>query len=151
MGIRIYICPVIGDGLSPATAWRPKAADLVNSGVERFEAVLQQRMADFAWTLAIARSSSWTAADADAQLERVFGIDLPDNINTWPEVKAFLQSKTVGDIPAARRLALQTRLEAKGIDTSQTTLQTTWWQVLRGIVRHLNNGVLPSEDGFSMS
>jgi hypothetical protein len=147
MARRFYLCPIIGTGVG-VDGYRPKLyglADLASmipsnpDGSHKFN-----------WCVALALQSVWTALDADAQLERLFGIDLPDTADTFAELKAYLQSKTVGDIPAARRPAINDKLIARGIDTSQVTLQTTWWQVLRGIYRHVNGGVDLANDGPSI-
>jgi hypothetical protein len=150
VGIRVYFCPIVGDGLTTETAFRAKLAGLVPQ-VSASIPHNPDGTPKFNWALAVARATSWSVVNADAALERIFGIDLPDTIETWAELKAFLQSKTVGDIPLARRQALNDKLTARGIDTSQVRLQTTWWQVLRGIVRHLNDGVLPSGDGIGIA
>lgn len=143
MGLRFYISPVIGDGLTPETAYRAKVggthAAMIPSKTDGSP--------QFNWCVATVRAANWVQADGDATLERLFGIDLPDTVDTFAELKAFLQSKTVGDIPAARRQALNTRLTNHGIDTSQVTLATTWWQLLKGIYKTLNNGVALTTDG----
>lgn len=143
MGLRIYFCPIVGDGLTPQTAFRAKL-----SGIAPSVAAVIPHAPDgkpkFTFAPCIARSADWSTADADAALERMFGIDLPDTIDTFADLKAFLQSKTVADIPAARRQALNTRLTNHGLDTSQVTLSTTWWQVLKGIYQQLGN---PPGDG----
>lgn len=156
MSLRVILCPVVGTGTPgdsrafppvPPDPFRPKLDGLI--GLKAMSAVIPSN-ADgspkFAWCVVMARADDWTAVDADAQNERLFGIDLPDAVDTFAELKVFLQSKTVGDIPPARRQALNERLTARGIDTSQVTLATTWWQVLRGIYRHLI-GRLPDGDG----
>jgi len=148
MSIRVYICPIVGDGLSPATAFRAKVGSLADGHT----AVVPSN-ADgtpkFNWAIVVARAVSWTNADADSTCVRTFGIDLPDTIDTWTDMKAFLQSKTVGDIPATRRQALNTLLTNHGIDTSQVTLATTWWQVLRGIVTQIDGSL--TGDGISIA
>jgi hypothetical protein len=139
MGLRVYLCPVVGDGQSIETAYRPALGRVVRPAT-----MLMPTNPDgsprFGWALVVGRASDWSAADAVDGTERLFGIDLPDSVDTFAELKAYLQSRTVGEIPAARRQALNTRLTSRGIDTSQITLQTTWWQVLRGICRHLLGG-----------
>lgn len=141
---------MIGDGISTETAFRSKAA----RGAPFIASIqLSPHVSPTdgsplrSWSVVLARAGDWTATNADADYETIFGIDLPDSIDTFAELKAFLQSKVVGDIPAVRRQALNAKLTARGIDTSQVTLQTTWWQVLRGIYRHLNGGVDLNGDG----
>lgn len=82
--------------------------------------------------------SSWASVDLDTTLVKLLdSADLPDTITTWSAFKAFLQSKTVGDIPLARRQALNTRLQSFGFDTTQVTLATTWWQLLIGMIQQM--------------
>ena len=148
MSIRIYVCPIAGDGLTVETAWRAKVSSLVDAHT----AVIPNN-ADgtpkYNFALVVARAANWTNADADSTCARMFGIDLPDTVNTWADMKAFLQSKTVGDIPAARRQQLNTLLTNHGFDTSQVTLSTTWWQVLRGIVVQMGGSA--NSDGISIA
>lgn len=143
MGLRFYISPVIGDGLTLETAYRSKIGGHHSTMIPRNP----DGTPKFNWCLTIVRADDWAQANADASLERLFGIDLPDTVDTFAELKTFLQSKTVSDIPVARRQALNTRLTNRGIDTSQITLQTTWWQVLRGIQKMLNNNAALGNDG----
>jgi hypothetical protein len=148
--LRLYLCDIIGDGLSPETAFRTGLSRTsVMGSAPEIKSNLDGRP-KFSWVLAVARSSDWTVQDADPTLTKLFGIDLPDTIDSFADLKAFLQSKTVADIPAARRIALNTNLTSRGIDTSQVTLATTWWQVLRGIVQFLNSGIAPADDGISI-
>jgi hypothetical protein len=137
------ICPVVGDGTVVGGAYRPKI-----DGLTAYSAVIPSN-ADgspaFNWCACVARTIDWTIVDADAAMERIFGIDLPDSIDTFAEIKAFLKSHTIGDIPAARRQALDDRLTTRGVDTSAITLQWTWLQVLALIYRHLL-GYTPGED-----
>lgn len=132
MTLRIYLCPIIGDGLTPETAFRPKLDGLAEYSVRIPHQANGTPRRN--WTICIASNPVWTLLDVDSTLERLFGIDLPDAIDTRAELRAFLQSKVVGDIPPARRRALNDRLTAKGMDTSGITLQTTWLQVLRAII-----------------
>lgn len=151
MGLRLYLCDVIGDGFSPATAFRTGLQRTALVGSEPNIRTDATGAPAFTWHLHVARAANWSVQDADATLVRLFdAADLPDTIDTWAELRAFLQSKTVGDIPLARRQALNSRLTARGIDTSSVTLATTWWQVLRGVVKQLNGGVLPAGDGIGI-
>ncbi len=141
MSLRFYFSPIIGDGLTPATAYRAK----LPTGHAAAIPSKADGTPQFNYAVAVVRATDWTAHDADATLERLFDIDLPDTLNTFADLKAYLQSKTVGDIPALRRTALNTRLTNHGLDTTQVTLATTWWQVLRGIYSQM--GVPTGNDG----
>lgn len=136
MGIRVYLCPVIGDGLTPETGYR---AGIVGKA-SRLGHIIPSNpdgTPKFSWCLSFAHDIDWTVPDGDAELERLFGIDLPDSIDTFAELRTYLQGRTVGEIPAARRTALDTRLTNKGVDTSSITLQSTWWEVAVLVVKHL--------------
>jgi hypothetical protein len=152
MSLRFYICPVIGDGLSEETAQRPKLHDYVVAGaIRRMSCIVKtdpDGKAQFPWTAGIARATDWSALDADPEMVKLFDTaDLPDSMDTFAELKAYLQSRTVANIGPARRRALNARLGDFGIDTSGVTLQTTWWNILRGIYRHLNEGLDIVTDG----
>jgi hypothetical protein len=102
--VRVYICPVIGSG-TKADPYRSKAqtfgyqyASFMRSNPDGSSAI--------AWTLTVAASQDFTAIDADATCDDVFAGDLPANVNTRPELLAFLRNRTVGDIPATRRSAV---------------------------------------------
>jgi hypothetical protein len=156
MGLRVMFCPVVGTGnpgdprATPPVPEDPYRAQI--DGLVDYTAIIPSKpdgSPKFSWCVVVARSGNWSAVDAVGTFERVFGVDLPDTINTFAELRTFLQSKTVGDIPSARRQALNTRLQAKGLDTSKITLQTTWWQVLKGIYQQVL-GFLPQGDGMAL-
>jgi hypothetical protein len=136
MGLRIYLSPIVTGTLGGSPVYRAKVRAPSTSATIPTD---MNGTPLFNFCPVVARASDWSAIDADATLERVFGIDLPDSIDTFAELKAYLQSKTVGDIPPLRRQALNTRLTNHGLDTSQVTLATTWWQVLLGIYRQLGD------------
>lgn len=149
MSLRLYLCPIVFD--AQTSSQFPELDGKVDDWTAKIPCDPQTGLAKFAWCLLVARSADWTAADAVAGAVKLFDSqDLPDSINTFPELKAFLQSKTVGDIPTARRQALNTRLTARGIDTSPITLSWTWARVLKYICTHLNSGVQLSGDEVSI-
>lgn len=149
MSLRLYLCPVIFDAVMSSQF--PALDGTVDGWTAKIPCDPQTGLAKFSWCLLIARATDWTAADAVAGAMKLFDSqDLPDSINTFSEFRAFLQSKTVGDIPATRRQALNTKLTARGIDTSPITLQWTWARVLKYICAHLNDGVQLTGDEVSI-
>lgn len=155
MTVRLYISKVIGDG-SPLFPYQAKVPGtmLIRSYPEGHP---DYGKPVFDWTLVIADLSllpdpnrplvpDFSLVDADSDNERVFGIDLPDNITTKAQLRTYLQSRTVGEIPAARRTALQTRLTNRGVDLSGITLQSTWFDVFRRIRNRLDDS-LAGNDG----
>ena len=139
MSVRLYLCPIIGDGINTETAFRAKLSGMVNALL----ALIPNKSStdgtpQFTFAFCAARSQDWTAVDADATLDKLFDTaDVPDTVNDWPSLKAWLQSKTVGDLSAARRQALNTKLTSYGFDTSQVKLTTTLWQVIIGMCNQM--------------
>lgn len=148
MNIRLYICPIVGDGLSIATSWRAKVADLIDAHTAVMICNLDGTP-KFNWAPVAAKSGSWVNADADSTCSRIFGTNIPDTINAWADMKTFLQSKTIADLSPADRSTLNTLLTSHGLDTSQVTLSTTWWQVVRGIVLQIGGDA--NSDGISVA
>jgi len=147
MSIRVYYCPTIGDGLTPETAFRARLHDIRAAARldGEYVATLPNQLLPSSFFLCICRMTDWSAVDADTTLKKIFdSADLPDTITDWASFKSFMQSKTVGDIPLARRQALNSRLQSLGFDTSAVTLATTWWQVVVGMVQQM--GYAPNAD-----
>ena len=142
--IRLYFSPIIGDG-SPLDPYRAKVS---GSMIIRTH---PQGHIDYgkpveSWALVLSNQPDYTTEDADTDNDRVFGIDLPDTITTKAELRAYLQSRTIGEIPTARRTALQTKLANRGVDLTGINLQSTWWDVLKRIRRRLD-AALENADG----
>jgi hypothetical protein len=130
--VRVYICPVIGSG-TKADPYRSKAqtfgyqyASFMRSNPDGSSAI--------AWTLTVAASQDFTAIDADATCDDVFAGDLPANVNTRPELLAFLRNRTVGDIPATRRSAVLAVLDKYQVVRSDFGLTTPLWRLMQRIV-----------------
>ena len=141
MSIRLYLCPVLGDGLSSDTAFRPGLEDIRKAQVTSGDALHCRRnlaIVGHDFFLVAMRLTDWTNADADSTLVKLFdSANLPDTITDWQSFKAFLQSKTVGNLTAAQRQAFNTKLTNFGFDTSQVTLSTTLWQVFVGMLNQM--------------
>lgn len=142
MNIRIYACPIVGDGQSHKSAWRAKVADLVDAHT----AFIPQKLTGgplLTWALAICNSSAWTNADSDSTCVRLFSTDLPDTLVTWTQVKNFLQGHTVGQLSTTTRQNLNTWMTNHGISTSGITLATTLWQALGIIITQFEPSFTP--------
>ncbi len=64
-------------------------------------------------------------------------------LNTPADATRFnIRTMNVGDIPADARQRIATRLQERGIDTSDVTLATPLWQVVRKIQR-MDDGLTP--------
>lgn len=134
--VRVYIAPIVGAG-TPLDPYRCQVRGrmMIPTYPSSHASYGQPK---FSWALVVAREDDWTVNDAIAENERVFGIDLPDTIGSLADLRAFLRAHTVGEIPTARRTALQTRLTNRGVDLTGITLSSTLWEVMQRIARFLD-------------
>lgn len=141
--IRLFITPIIGDG-SEDNPFRTKAADF-GYQYSAFLPAKADGTPKFLWVLVVLKSNNFTAIDADTSCDDLLQGDLPAGINTKAEFIAFLKSRTVGDVPLARRQAIIAVFDKYGIDRSDFTLQTSLWRCFRRAVSHLM-GEVPEEE-----
>lgn len=111
----------------------PKAEQYCNLGTEHRWAIraIDGRTA-VTWALTIGRATDWTAAEADPQIEFLFTV--PAGVNTKAELRAWLQSVTLGDLTLAQRQNLQTIFDAHSINRADFTLATTGLQAAKRVV-----------------
>ena len=103
MSLKLILCPVIGDGQTIDTSYRPKIMDYVHIETTAIIKSNPDGSPRFPWCLCLVRKSDWADVAGDVDIESVFGVDLPESIDDFQSLKAFLQSRTIGDIPAQRR------------------------------------------------
>ena len=135
--IKLYICPIIGDGKTPSTAYRPKIADYINVSCGGMIPSNPDGTPVHSWTLVEVESKDFTEVDADIELIDVF--DKFASGITKSELRTFLKSKTVGDIPIVRRNKIQNYLINKGVDLSGINLSTSLWE----LVVRVHHKILP--------
>lgn len=155
MSIRLYWSPIIGDGLSKATACRTTAYDkphqyiaqLITS-VPRYDA-LGDLNADwgkpkFTRALCIVAAIDWAAFDADAAEILL----LPDTgLNTRAEVLAAIKAATVASIPLAYRTKWTSVLTELGVSAADIVGSTPLARVFRRVLAALDASGA-NEDGF---
>jgi hypothetical protein len=145
--IRVYICPVIGTG-TKADPYRSKGADF---GYQ-FSSFIPSRPDGtplFTWALTVLVGADFSAIDADAACDDLFGGDLPASVNTRDELRAFLRANTIADVPLARRNAITAVLDKYGVDRTDFTGTTRLWRVLQRVVGTLFRSTLAElDDGF---
>jgi len=81
------------------------------------------------WVITLGRASSWTAANADPQIEFLFPV--PGTVDTPAELRQFLRSNTIGNLTTAQRNNMQAVFDNHGIPRSDFTLATTGAQVMK--------------------
>lgn len=132
MALRVYICPIIGSG-TRQDAYRSKAFDfgyLISS-------FMPTRIADGTpaspWTLTVIRSTDFTAIDADATCDDLFAGDLPGTVQTRDDLLALLRTRTVANVPLARRNAITAVLDKYGIVRTDIVGTTPLWKVMQRV------------------
>lgn len=133
--IRAYICPVVGTGVK-SDPYRSKAADF-DYRYANFIPSLQDGTPKFTWTLAAVNSGDFAAIDADTTCDDLFGGDLPANIDTRAELRNLLRTRTVADVPLARRNAIIAVLDKYSVDRTDFTGSTFLWKVFQRVVTTL--------------
>jgi hypothetical protein len=142
MTIRLYWSPIIGDGLSRATAYRTTAYDkphqyiaqLITSA-PRYDALgalnANWGAPKFTHALCIIKNDDWTAFDADPGEVLM----LPDTgLNTRVEVLDAAKAVTVAGIPLAYRTKWLDVLTTLGVSTTDITGTTPFVRVLRRVL-----------------
>ena len=97
------------------------------------------------WALTFGRAADWTAAIADSQIEFLFPV--PGSVDTADELRAFLRSRTIGDLTGPQRTNLQAILDNHGVNRADFTLATTGAQVMKRVVAALEE----QDFGFGMN
>lgn len=130
MAKRWLLCPVIGAG----TEDDPYRAKVQDYGVDHSAVIpsLPDGTPRFGWCLVHASANDFAAILADAQVDA-----FPDR----------LIDTRIGDLPAGVRNALRTRLEARGIDTSDVSGNVTLRQIIRRIGKLLDGNFGEDDTG----
>jgi hypothetical protein len=135
MSVRVWAGPWIGTGTT-ADPYRPKAAQYCTAQASFFPSNSDGTPAS-SWVLTMGRAVDWTAAEADVELIDLFAGDLPQAADTPAELKAFLRTRTVGDVPVPRRSAIQANLDSLGVVRADFTLATPLWKVFQRVASTL--------------
>lgn len=142
MALRVYICPIIGSG----TRQDPYRSKGVDYGFEHtsFLPSKTDGTPGSAWTLSVLRGSDFTAIDADATCDDLFGGDLPDTVDSRNDLLPFLRSRTVANVPTARRNRITGVLDKYGVVRTDIVNATPLWKVMQRVVAT----VLERDDNF---
>lgn len=132
--IRAYICPVIGTG-TKQDLYRSKGMDFGYQCANFIPSLTGAPSST--WALAAVRAADFTAIDADTTCDDLFQGDLPANVNTRDDLAAYLRSRTISDVPLARRTAITAVLDKYAVDRTDFTGQTPLWRVLQRVVSTL--------------
>jgi hypothetical protein len=145
MALRVYICPVIGGG-TKGNAYRGKAQEYGYECANFIPDNPATGAPKFSWALAIIRSDDFSAIEADAECDDLFGGDLPASVDTRPELRALLKTRTVADVPLARRNAIIAVLDKYAINRTDFTGQTPLWRVFQRVVSTLFGSLVFEQD-----
>lgn len=131
--IRVWASPpVLADG-----AYSAKADQYCTGGFVNFFPSNLDGTPASTWVITVGRASDWTAAEADAALVDIFAGDLPGTIDSPQDLRAFIRSRTVGDVPVGRRQTIQANLDTLGVPRADFVLATPLWKVFQRITSTL--------------
>lgn len=133
MSIRVWAGPWILTSMSGSPLYVAKAQQYCTGGFVNFFPSNADGTPASAWVLTLGRASGWTTAMLDSELIDLFAGDLPSAIDTPEELRSFLRTRTVGDVPTARRNLIQAALDNLGVVRSDFTLSTPLWRVLQRV------------------
>lgn len=136
MSVRVWAGPWVQGTLDGAVVYRPKAADYCIGFASFFPSRADGTPAS-SWVLTMGRASSWAAAEADPEMIDLFAGDIPGAIDTPAELRAFLRGRTVGDVPLARRQAIQANLDTLGVARADFLASTPLWKVFQRVASTL--------------
>jgi hypothetical protein len=145
VAIRVYICPWVGTG-TRQDPFRSKASEF-GYAVSTFFPSGSDGTPASPWVLSVVRSEEFSAIEADATCDDLFAGDLPQAISTREELLAFLRSRTLSDVPTARRNAIIAVLDEYGVVRSDLVGTTTVWRLMQRVASTL----LERDDGFASS
>lgn len=115
MSVRLWLGPweeVTQNGL---TFKRARAAQYCTSGHRALLPLNSDGSMASPWVIIAGAASDWTAAESDALIDDLFAGDLPSSINTLSELRTFLRTRTIADVPLARRNDITAVLDEYGV------------------------------------
>ena len=136
MSVRVWAGPWVLEDRGTGLVYYSKASQYC-SGYANFFPSNEDGTPASSWVLTMGRAADWTAAEADAELIDLFAGDLPASANTPTELRTFLRTRTVGDVPVARRQAIQANLDALGVVSTDFTASTLLWKVFQRVTSTL--------------
>jgi hypothetical protein len=133
MSLRVWASPpVTVNGVNTA-----KAEQYCTGGFVNFFPSNMDGTPASTWIVTVGRAADWTAASADAALVDLFGGDLPSTVDTTADLKSLLRTRTVGDVPLARRNTITGQLDTLGVARADFTLTTPLWKVFQRTISTL--------------
>jgi hypothetical protein len=144
MSLRVWISPaVFVDGTNFS-----KAEQYCTGGFVNWFPVNSDGTAASPWVITVGRAPDWTAAEADLELDDLFGGDLPANIDTVDELRNLLRTRTVADVPIARRNRITAVLDEYGVQRADFVGTTPLWKVFQRVVSTLSERDYNFASGF---
>lgn len=145
MPLRVWISPVIVVN----NASMAKAEQYCSGGFVNWFPTDLSGISASPWVITVGRATDWAAAIADTDLIDLFAGDLPANVDTVDAFKTFLRTRTVADVPLARRNAIIATLDAKGILHADIIGTTPLWKVFQRVISTLTEKDANFAAGFN--
>lgn len=148
MSIRVWVSPPVLVNNGAFNEWQSTAQKYC-AGFNNFFPSNADGSPASAWIITVGRAADWTAASADTALVDLFGGDLPSTIDTIAGLTALLRTRTVADVPLARRTAIINALDSIGVVHSDFTGTTPLWKVFQRVISTLAEKDSNFAAGFS--
>lgn len=147
--LRVYICPVVGSG-TKQDPYRSKAHDFAWVGGAQISDFIPSRLDGTPaspWAVSVIRTNDFAPITGDATCDDLFAGDLPAGVQTRDDLLALIRARTVGDVPAGRRAAIQAVLDKYAVPRADFTLATPLWRVMQRVASTL----FEKDDNFAAS
>lgn len=129
---------------NPANVWHAKAEQYCTGGFVNYVPSMLSGVPATSIIMTIGRAASWTAADADAEIEVV--ITIPATIDTPDALRTQLRTKTVGDLTVGQRNSMQAVFDAHSIPRADFVLSTP----LSRVFRRLCSWLFEQDENFGL-
>lgn len=146
MAVRVYICPWVGSG-TRADMYRSKAEDY---GYEVSSFIPSRGDTNGApaspWVMTVCIAPDFSAIAADPTCDDLFAGNLPATILNKDDLRVFLKTHTVSDIPGSRRPDILAVLDKYGIVRTDITNSTS----LARLMQRIASTLFEKDDNFGM-
>lgn len=136
MSVRVWAGPWVQEDRGVGLAYYSKASAYCAQYANYFPSNLDGTPAS-TWVLTMGRAADWTAASADPDLIDLFAGDLPAAADTPAELRNYLRTRTIAQVPLARRNAITANLDILGVARADFVGTTPLWKVFQRVTSTL--------------
>lgn len=135
MGIRVYVCPVVGSG-TRADPFRSQALEL-GLNATSFMASKQDGTPAGERVLSVVRAEDFAVIEADPDCDDLFMGFVPGAVRGRADLLTLLGRRSWGDLSLVRRAAISSLLDEMDVPRWAFTQRTPLWRVMQATARSL--------------